>query len=360
MATRTLRSLFVLALGLPALAVLVAPASAASPVGLGTATSFAVLGGSTVTNTGPSAISGDLGVSPGTSVTGFPPGTVNNGTIHAADGVAAQAQSDATTAYNNAAGQTPFTSVTADLGGQTLVPGVYRAPTLGLTGTVTLNGQGDPNAVFIFQAGSTLITGSSSVVALIGNASACNVFWQVGSSATLGTDSTFVGTAVALTSVTATTRAAISGRLIARNGAVTLDSNTVTRPVCAAAVASPSPSATATPSPTASPSTSPAATASPSSLTSPTATPAVPSPASTPTLVAVPTTTGGTGLTDVPVAGPAAPVPAVPPSTVTSLPRTGSPLAETAAAGWLAMVVGAALLVASRRPKTRARHATQA
>ncbi|MDT7545791.1 MAG: hypothetical protein QOE99_1901 [Actinomycetota bacterium] len=351
MPVRTVRCLFVLALGLPALAVLVAPASAASPVGLGTATSFAVLGGSTVTNTGPSVISGDLGVSPGTSVTGFPPGTVNNGTIHAADGVAAQAQSDATTAYNNAAGQTPFTSVTADLGGQTLVPGVYRAPTLGLTGTVTLNGQGDPNAVFIFQAGSTLITGSSSVVALIGNASACNVFWQVGSSATLGTDSTFAGTVVALTSVTATTRAAISGRLIARNGAVTLDSNTVTRPVCAAAVASPTPSPTST--------TSPAATPSPTSVASPTATPSA-SPASTPTLVAVPTTTGGTGLTDVPVAGPAAPVPAVPPSTVTSLPRTGSPLGDTAAAGWLAMVVGTALLVASRRPKTRARHATQA
>jgi hypothetical protein len=363
MATRTARALFVLALGLPALAVLVAPASAASPVGLGTATSFAVLGGSTVTNTGPSVISGDLGVSPGTSVTGFPPGTVNNGTIHSADGVAAQAQSDATTAYNNAAGQTPFTSVTADLGGQTLVPGVYRAPTLGLTGTVTLNGQGDPNAVFIFQAGSTLMTGSSSVVALIGNASACNVFWQVGSSATLGTDSTFVGTVVALTSVTATTRATISGRLIARNGAVTLDSNTVTRPVCAAAVASPSPSATATASPTASATTSPAATASPTSLASPTAAPTTPSsasPASTPTLVAVPTTAGGTGLTDVPVTGPAAPVPAVPPSTVTSLPRTGSPLAETAAAGWLVIVLGAALLLASRRPKTPARHAIQA
>jgi hypothetical protein len=301
-----------------------------------------VLGGSTVTNTGPSVISGDLGVSPGTSVTGFPPGTVNNGTIHAADGVAAQAQSDATTAYNNAAGQTPFTSVTADLSGQTLVPGVYRSPTLGLTGTVTLNGQGDPNAVFIFQAGSTLITGSSSVVALIGNASACNVFWQVGSSATLGTDSTFVGTVVALTSVTATTRAAISGRLVARNGAVTLDSNTVTRPVCAAAVASPSP--TATPSPAATPTATPVA---------------VPTATSVPTLVAAPTSGGG--LTGVPVAPPVVTVaaPGVPPSTVTRLPTTGSPLVATAVAGWLTVALGSFLLLAGRRPilPAAARHA---
>ncbi len=209
--------------------------AAQAPVGLGTATSFAVLAGTTVTNTGPSTISGDLGVSPGTAVTGFPPGTVSNGTVHAADAVAAQAQADLTTAYNDAAGRTPFTTVSADLGGQTLVSGVYRGGALGLTGTLTLNAQGDPNAVFIFQAGSTLITASSSRVAVINGAQACNVFWQVGSSATLGTNSVFVGTVLALTSVTAATGASVAGRLLARNGAVTLDSNTVTRSTCAAA-----------------------------------------------------------------------------------------------------------------------------
>ncbi len=161
--------------------------AAQPPVGLGTTTSFAVLAGTTVTNTGPSVISGNLGVSPGTAVTGFPPGKVINGTQHKADAVALQAQSDLTTAYTDAAGRTPATVVSKDLGGQTLAPGVYKAASaMGLTGTVTLDGHSDPNAVFIFQAGSTLITASSSTVKLIGGAQACNVFWQVGSSATLG------------------------------------------------------------------------------------------------------------------------------------------------------------------------------
>ena len=184
----------------PAVAVLIATqlsASAAEPqVGLGTAGSFAVLAGATVTNTGPSTIVGDLGVSPGSAVTGFPPGTVI-GAQHAADAVALQAQSDLTTAYNDAAGRTPATSVAGDLVGRTLVSGVYKSTSsLGLTGTLTLDAQGDPNAVFIFQIASTLITGSASNVNLIGGAQACNVFWQVGSSATLGTNSTFVGTSL--------------------------------------------------------------------------------------------------------------------------------------------------------------------
>ena len=142
--------------------------AAQAPIGLGTVASFAVLAGTTVMNTGPSIISGDLGVSPGTAVTGFPPGTVNNGTIHSADTVATQAQADLTTAYNDAAGRSPVSTIAAGLGGQTLVPGVYSGGALGLTGTLTLNAQGNPNAVFVFQAASTLITASTSTVALIG------------------------------------------------------------------------------------------------------------------------------------------------------------------------------------------------
>jgi len=224
-------------------------ASAATPaVGLGTASSFAVLAGSTVTNTGPSIISGDLGVSPGSAVTGFPPGTVINGVAHAADAVAGQAQADLTTAYNDAAGRTPATPVLGDLGGQTLVDGVYSSATsLGLTGTVTLDAQGDPNAVFIFQAGSTLITAPNSTVALINGAQACNVFWQVGSSATIGVNTTFVGSILALTSATVQTGATLAGRALARNGAVTLDTNTITTPACGPPPTTPPPT---TPPPT--------------------------------------------------------------------------------------------------------------
>jgi len=209
-----------------------AASAAQSTVGLGTATSFAVLAGSTVTNTGPSIITGDLGVSPGAAVTGFPPGLVN-GVQHKADAVALQAQSDLTTGYNDAAGRTPPTAVSSDLGGQRLVAGVYKAAgPLGLTGTLTLDAQNDPNSVFIFQAGSTLITASNSTVNLVNGASPCNVFWQVGSSATLGTGTTFVGSILALTSASLKTGATVNGRILARNGAVTLDTNTITRPNC--------------------------------------------------------------------------------------------------------------------------------
>jgi hypothetical protein len=213
---------------------MVSPASAAeAPVGLGTAGSFSVIGGSTVTNTGPSVLTGNVGLSPGSSVTGFPPGVVLDGVTYIATGEANQAQSDLVTAYNDAAGRAPTASVSADLGGQTLVGGVYVGPAVGITGTLTLDAAGDPNTVFIFQVSSTLITASSSSISLIGGAQACNVYWQVGSSATLGTNSSFVGTVMALTSVTADTGATIQGRLLARNGAVTLDSNIISRPSCA-------------------------------------------------------------------------------------------------------------------------------
>jgi hypothetical protein len=203
---------------------------------LGAAQSFAVLGGSTVTNTGPSIITGDLGVSPGSAVTGFPPGLVS-GTIHAADSVALAAQNSVTTAYIALAGTACTQDLTGqDLGGQTLTPGVYCfSSSAQLTGTLTLNAQGNPNAVFIFEIGSTLTTASGSSVVLINGASPCNVFWQVGSSATLGTTTAFSGNILALTSITVTTGASVTGRALARNGAVTLDSNTVNA-TCAVAL----------------------------------------------------------------------------------------------------------------------------
>ena len=192
-------------------------ASAATSVPLGTAANFAVLAASTITNTGATAINGDLGLSPGTSVTGFPPGTVN-GTEHIADAAALQAQNDLTTAYNNAAAQPVTATIPTELGGTTVTPGVYNsaAGTFGITGTLTLDAQGNPNAVFIFKAASTLITASASNVVLINGAQASNVFWVVGSSATLGTNSTLQGSILALTSITVTTGTTIEGRALGR------------------------------------------------------------------------------------------------------------------------------------------------
>jgi hypothetical protein len=210
------------------------PSGQPAQVALGSASSFAVLAGTTVTNTGPSAITGNLGVSPGTAVTGFPPGTVADGAIHAGDAVAAAAETDLTTAYNDAAGRAPDQNLTGqDLGGQTLTAGVYMFDSsAGLTGTLTLDGQGNPNAVFIFQIGSTLTTASASNVVFTNGARACNVFWQVGSSATLGTTTSFAGNILALTSITATTGVSVDGRLLALNGAVTLDTNAVHKADC--------------------------------------------------------------------------------------------------------------------------------
>jgi hypothetical protein len=235
-------------IALTAIALLATPSLAlAAPPSLGTADSFAVLAGSTVTNTGPTVITGDLGVSPGTAVTGFPPGTVG-GAQHNADAVALKAKTDLVTAYNDAAGQTPFVDKTGqDLGGQALTPGIYRfSSSAQLTGTLTLNGQGNSNAVFIFQIGSTLTTASNSSVVLINGAQPCGIWWQVGSSATLGTGTKFQGNLLALTSISLTTGADIvPGRALARNGAVTLDNNRITKP--ANCTASPTASPTARP-----------------------------------------------------------------------------------------------------------------
>jgi serine-aspartate repeat-containing protein C/D/E len=203
-------------------------------VGLGTAENFAVLGGQAVTNTGPSVIFGNVGVSPGSAVTGFPPGIVTGGTIHAADAVAAQAQSDLTTAYNQVAGLPVTRDLTSqDLGGLTLTAGVYFfSSSAQLTGTLTLDAQGNPNAEFDFQIGSTLTTASNSSVVVINGGDPCDVFWQVGSSATLGTTTTFVGHILALTSISLLTGASIDGSALARNGSVTLDDNVISIADC--------------------------------------------------------------------------------------------------------------------------------
>jgi hypothetical protein len=204
---------------------------------LGTAQSFAVLGGSTVTNTGASVITGDLGVHPGSAVTGFPPGVVT-GTIHAANATALQAKNDLTTQYNSLAAAACVANLTGqDLGGLTLTPGVYCFNSSAqLTGTLTLNAQGNANATFIFKTGSTLTTASASSVLMINGGNPCGVAWQIGSSATLGTTTSFIGNLIALTSITLNTDANIVGRALARNGAVTLDSNNISFAACGAGI----------------------------------------------------------------------------------------------------------------------------
>jgi hypothetical protein len=205
--------------------------ASASPV-LGSAATYGILAGSTVTCVTGGTINADVGVSPGSTTTGFPP-CVITGATHLADATAATAQNDLTTAYNYLAGRPCGTVVTpADLGGRTLPPGIYcTASSLGVTGTVTLDGQGNANAVWVFQMGSTLTTGTSANIALIGGAQARNVWWQVGSSATLGTGTTFRGNILALTSITLVDNATMLGRALARNGAVSLGTNnTITLP----------------------------------------------------------------------------------------------------------------------------------
>jgi hypothetical protein len=175
-------------------------------------------------------VTGNLGVSPGTAVTGFGPGTgtVTGGAIHAGDPTAAQAQLDLTVAFNNAAGRA-HGAVPADIGGRVIAPGVWRAPiSLAITGNVTLDGGNNPNSVFIFQMASTLTTSVNSSVTLINRANACNVFWEVGSSATLNTGSVFSGTMLAQASISMGTGATVHGRALARSGAVTMLSNIVT------------------------------------------------------------------------------------------------------------------------------------
>lgn len=207
------------------------PAGQTSPV-LGDAADFVILAGSTVASTGATALTGELGVSPGTAVTGFPPGTLT-GTAHMGNATAASGMADLTTAYNDAAGRSVAATVVAgNLGGLTLPPGLYRS-TSSLeisSGDLTLDARGNPDAIFIFQVASTLTTTPGRKVILAGGATATNIYWQVGSSATLGTTSSFQGTIMADQSITMDTGASLSGRALARIAAVTLAGNAVVIP----------------------------------------------------------------------------------------------------------------------------------
>jgi len=217
-------------------------AHGATIIDLGDAAFYSVLAGSTVTNTGATTLHGNLGLSPGTAVTGFPPGMLNGGTIQAATAAALLAKNSLTSAYNFGASQSCGSNLTGqNLGGLSLTPGVYCFDSSALlTGTLTLNSLNNPNAVFIFQMGSTLTTGSDSTVIFANGVTTGNIFWQVGSSATLGTHSLFQGNILAQTSITLTTGANIAcGRALASTGAVTLDTNDISALGCSAAIIPP-------------------------------------------------------------------------------------------------------------------------
>jgi hypothetical protein len=228
---------FVIAIG--AMAGNAANAAIVPTVGLGTAATYSILAGTpSITNTGATTIDRDVGIHPAASITGFPPGIIA-GAIHAGDAVALQAKSDLVLAYDDAAGRTGAVVAGGTLGGQTLVGGVYNAGgvTLDLTGTLTLDGQNNPNSVWIFQATSDLVTASTSSVVFINGGSPCNVFWQVTSSATLGSGSSFVGTILAMTSITLDSAVNVQGRALARNGTVTLINDHFVTSTCNAAPA---------------------------------------------------------------------------------------------------------------------------
>ncbi len=203
-----------------------------SPIAMGAAANLAILAGSAVSNTGATVITGDLGLSPGTSVGGFPPGILN-GTLHINDAIATQAKMDLTAAYNNAAGRTATDIVTlsGNIGGLTLTPGLYKSTSsLAISsGDLTFDAKGNANAIFIIQIASSLTTTSGRKVFLAGGASASNIFWQVGSSATFGTTSAFKGTVMAMQSITFNTGATLNGRALARSGAIVMAGNTIVK-----------------------------------------------------------------------------------------------------------------------------------
>jgi len=205
----------------------------AAPIDLGTAKPFVVLGGQSVSNTGPSVLNGDLGVSPGTSLPGFGSPAVVNGATHNNDAVAAQAQQDLTTAYNVAAAEPSSDLTGQDLGGKRLTAGAYGyTSSAQLTGTVTFDAENDPNAQFVIKVASALTTASASSVQVINGANPCNIYWQIGSSATLGSATAFKGNVMALTSISLNNGASVIGRLLARNGSISLINNVLDRSQC--------------------------------------------------------------------------------------------------------------------------------
>jgi len=273
----------VLALGSTLVVLDQLPAEAADPpVSLGTTGSFSVLGAETVTNTGPSVLGQSLGVHPGTTAPGFPPGIVG-GEVHLGDAVALQAKSDLTAAYGDAAGRTPFINLPAELGGQTLTPGTYRLPAAQLTGTLTLDTLGDPAAVFIFQLTSGLTTATDSEVAFLGDAASCNVYWQIAESAVIGTGTDFVGTVMASTSISMASGATLEGRALAQTGEVTLINNTITAPVCDVPTPTDTPTETPSPTDTPAPTDTPTVTPVPTVAPSDTPAPVTPAPPTGPT-----------------------------------------------------------------------------
>jgi type VI secretion system secreted protein VgrG len=267
--------LFSTVIVLPLIAIFSIPATAAGPtVTPGTTSTFAVLAGTTITNTGPTTIGGtaggNVGLSPGSAFTGSSTVTIS-GTQHLADAVAITAQTDLVAAYNSISAPTPTVLATPELASKVITPGTYStsAGTFANSGSLTLDAQGDASAVFIFQAASTLITSAGSTMTLINGAQACNVYWRVGSSATLGTNSTFAGRIFALTTITADSGAAVRGQLLAQTGAVNLNANVITNDACVVATPTPTPSATvtATPTPTPTPSVSVTPTPKPTTVT---------------------------------------------------------------------------------------------
>ena len=315
------------------------PAWSATAPNLGTAAAASVFAGSTVTNTGPSTLSGNLDVYPGTAVTGFPPGLVG-GTQYIggpAGGPANVAANDVTNAYLQAQAAPTTAVMNADLGGQSLTPGVYSASSsMSLNGTLTL--VGDANSVFIFQAVSTLITSPASRVVLSGGVQACNVYWQVGSSATIATTTSFVGNILALASITMQTGATLQGRALARNGAVTLDDNTIASSTCHVAAPTTSTTAITTTTAPTTPTTSTPPTT-PTTLTTPTTPRSGVTFTTLPSVTVTPTTTPGSTLRK-----------STPSSTTTTVAGLGATTTTTAPPLVGAPVTGGGPLRPSRSP----------
>ena len=304
------------------------PAVATAPT-LGTSSSFAVLGGSTVTNTGPTTVDGDLGVFPGTAITDDdPPNLIVTGEIHPGDAVAEQAQVDLTAAYDALADQACDTNLTdQDLGGMTLTPGVYCFDTSAqLTGVLTLDALGDPYSVFVFQIGSTLTTASNASVLMTNCANQCNVYWQVGTSATLGTGTAFAGSILADASITLNTGADVIGRVLALNGAVTMDTNVISYDLCTSAPITPTVTPTATPTEPVTPTATAIATETSAPTAEPTSAPPA-EPTSAPATDA-PTATAIATETSVPTSAPPPEATTAPTSVPTSAP-VAAPATET-------------------------------